>query len=90
MNLQLLPKEIQILIDEFNVEHRPKMRVVLEDLLKKFNYNVYCKYCYCRNKNKNKIKFIFGKKFWFCSTWCQFHEDLYIYNKEHCPRFYYS
>lgn len=90
MNLQLLPKEIQIVIDEFNVEHRPKMRVVLEDLLRIFNYNVYCKYCCCRNNNKNTIKFIFGKQFWFCSRWCQFHEDLYNYNKEHCPRFYYS
>jgi hypothetical protein len=33
MDFLLLPKEIQNLIDEFNVEHRPKMREVLDELL---------------------------------------------------------
>lgn len=90
MNLQLLPKDIQTLIYEFNVDHRPKMKIVLEDLLKRFHHIVYCKYCHRKTINENLLKYIFWKKNWFCSRWCEFHEDLYIYNKEQCPRFYYS
>jgi hypothetical protein len=33
MNLLLLPKQLQDLINEFNVEHRPLMRVVMNELL---------------------------------------------------------
>jgi hypothetical protein len=32
MNLLLLPKQLQVLISEFNVEHIPSMRVVMDEL----------------------------------------------------------
>ena len=32
MNLLLLPKHLQDLISEFNVEHRPLMRVLMDEL----------------------------------------------------------
>ena len=36
MNLLLLPTELQNLISEFNVEHRPIMRLVMNELIIKY------------------------------------------------------
>jgi hypothetical protein len=43
MKLLLLPKEVENLIGEFNVEHRPKMREVMDEL------SYYYKYFQCYN-----------------------------------------
>lgn len=96
MNLLLLPIELQILISEFNVEHRSKMRVVLNELIKKplfkelvvyhkirLNRNNYCSYC--RGKpDENLTKFIKWKKLKFCSEWCRFNEEYDIRYNYYC------
>jgi len=49
MNLLLLPKELQVLISEFNVQHRHVMRLVMNELLLKCkertNNDKYCLGC---------------------------------------------
>jgi hypothetical protein len=42
MNLLLLPKELQDLVGEFNVEHRPKMKLVTNELFKKHHGTKMC------------------------------------------------
>lgn len=85
MNLQLLPREIQILINEYNVDHRPKMKMVLEELLERFVE--YIEY----NDNDENICFncgaealpeytvtIFCKELKFCgSWWCRDDTEYY-------------
>jgi hypothetical protein len=78
MNTYLLPQELQILIGEFNVEHRPKMNLVFNELLlnhKKIIFNEnHCSYC--REPPDEKFTKIFlwkkYKKLKFCSVWCSF------------------
>jgi hypothetical protein len=40
-----LPKELQDLISEYNVEHRPNMRFVLDDLTNHKPYSLICNGC---------------------------------------------
>lgn len=71
MNVNLLPKVLQDLIGEFNVEHRPKMRVVLYQLLEYHLRNKYCMNC---DYNYAQIQYttnIFNETYIFCSGWCQ-------------------
>ena len=76
MNIQLLPKEIQDLIGEYNVDHRPKMKMVLNELLKKQNKKTHVYVCLCRNcgldANEKYTKYIFWEKHTFCSEQCQY------------------
>ena len=69
-----LPKEIQLLIYEYNPEHR----VLLNDVLCELNYVVNCTYCdndMCEKEiyvNDEGIihKDIFGCTYYFCSGYC--------------------
>jgi len=59
MNLLLLPKELQVLISEFNVEHRPIMRVLMRELLVKYKQctdnDKYCLGCGCLSMNNIQL-----------------------------------
>ena len=58
MNLLLLPKELQDLISEYNVQHRPIMRLVMKELLiiykKRIKKNKYCSYYSCYTEEDEK------------------------------------
>ena len=43
--LRSLPKVLQDLIGEYNVEHRPKMKLVLEELSTQTPYSLTCSGC---------------------------------------------
>ena len=49
MNVRFFPQVIQDLISEFNVEHRPNMRIVMNELLHKHRERIddshYCANC---------------------------------------------
>lgn len=84
MNLSQLPKEIQILISEFNPEHRPKMRKVFKEL-REYISLVSMKYSQCGNcfdtGEQPIITYIYWQKYVFCSEWC--HYDLESYIRKH-------
>jgi RNA binding exosome subunit len=81
MNLNLLPKELQILIGEFNVEHRPLMRLVMNELIERnyhsFKYYSSCERCGDYSDEKYSI-YLFWQKHKFCSEYCQLNgkEDI--------------
>ena len=72
MNLRLLPKELQDLIGEFNVEHRSLMRLVTNELLEKHNNQIITD-CFCRNCGDytNYTSYIYWCKYIFCGLFCQ-------------------
>jgi hypothetical protein len=93
MKLQLLPKEVQDLIGEFNVEHRPNMRLVLDEFLvkqKDFENRYICPYC---GKHLDEIDekystYIYSQKYNYCSGWCmnnQLWAKLFLENGNATP-----
>ena len=81
MNLLLLPKQLQDLISEFNVEHRPLMREVMNDLIIKCKNRIendeYCVNCngYADEQYTN---YIFWHKYTFCGGWCSYDTEYHI------------
>jgi hypothetical protein len=81
MDLLLLPKDIQNLIGEFNVEHRPKIQVVMNELLIKCEERIendkYCVNCngYAVEQYSN---YIFWHKYTFCGEWCSYDTEYHI------------
>ena len=81
MNLLLLPKHLQDLISEFNVEHRPLMRVLMDELNR---------YLICRNEKDKDCNncfnysdaqystYILWKKYNFCGEWCRHDLEYHI------------
>lgn len=81
MNLPLdLPKDIIILIYQFNVNHRPKIKIILNELLTKYNLKNRCNNC-ASEPNERFTKYIFWKKYKYCSDWCRFDNEYNIRNK---------
>jgi hypothetical protein len=81
MNLLLLPKQLQNLIGEFNVEHRPKMQVVMNQLLIKYEDRIENdKYCVnCGNDAEEQYStYIYWHKYNFCGGWCQYDKEYHI------------
>ena len=82
MNLLLLPKQLQDLVSEFNVEHRPLMRVVMNELLIKCEERVWNdKYCdnNCGNYAKEQYStYIYWHKYNFCGGWCRCDREYHI------------
>ena len=81
MNLLLLPKQLQDLISEFNVEHRPLMQVVMNELLIKCEERIENdKYCVnCGNDAEEQYsKYIFWHKYIFCGGWCSYDTEYHI------------
>jgi len=81
MNLPLLPQQLQDLINEFNVEHRPLMRVVMNELLIKYEErNEKDQYCVnCGNGAEEQYsKYIFWHKYTFCGGWCSYDTEYHI------------
>ena len=82
MNLLLLPKHLQDLISDFNVEHRPLMRLVMNELL--INYEERTendKYCdnNCGNYAEEQYStYIFWHKYNFCGGWCRCDREYHI------------
>ena len=76
MNLLLLPKELQILIGEFNVEHRPRMQLLMNELIEQHNNRIitecFCRNCGDANTNTNYTTYIFWCKYIFCGLFCQY------------------
>jgi hypothetical protein len=79
MNINLLPSVLRDLIGEYNVEHRPKMRLVLNELLESYT----CMNCDSDFCDKRYIKMILSNKFIFCSEWCMDEMENYI-RKSYC------
>jgi hypothetical protein len=81
MNLLLLPNDIQKLIGEFNVGHRPLMRVVMNELLIKCEERIENDQ-YCVNCNgyaeEQYSKYIYWHKYTFCGAWCQSDKEYHI------------
>lgn len=78
MNVLLLPKELQVLISEFNVEHRPRMKVVLNELQVKYNERINT-YEHCENcgsySNETYSTYILFHKYTFCGEWCKYERE---------------
>ena len=76
-----LPKELHDLIGEFNVEHRPKMRIVVNELLQKHDesvrYNSLCGNC-DNDAEDHYTKYILWRKYSFCGDMCQFEGERCI------------
>jgi hypothetical protein len=66
MNINLLPSVLQDLISEFNVEHRPKMLLVFNELFQYFT----CMNCSSNFYDIIYTKTILSNKFICCSKWC--------------------
>ena len=81
MSLLLLPKELQDLIGEFNVEHRPKMRIIMNELLEKHEERILtdslCTNCE-DNADENYSIYIFWNKYTFCGGRCQHEGERYM------------
>ena len=82
MDLLLLPKQLQDLISEFNVEHRPLMRVVMNELLIKYEERIENdKYCdnNCGNDAEEQYStYIYWHKYNFCGEWCRYDREYHI------------
>ena len=81
MNLLLLPNDIQKLIGEFNVEHRPKMRVVMNELVIKYEDRIENdKYCVnCNGYVEEQYStYIYWHKYNFCGEWCSYDREYHI------------
>jgi len=81
MNLLLFPKQLQDLISEFNVEHRPLMRAVMNELLIKYEErNENDQYCVnCGNGAEEQYStYIFWHKYNFCGEWCSYDTEYHI------------
>jgi len=82
--LLLLPKEVQDLIGEFNVEHRGQMQLVTNELLEKHNNRIITE-CFCRNcgdpnRNADYTTYIYWCKYIFCGLFCQYSGERQIRN----------
>lgn len=81
MNILLLPKQLQDLISEFNVDHRPLMRIVMNELIIKYRDCIendkYCVNCgsYAEEQYSN---YIFWHKYNFCGEWCSYDTEHQI------------
>ena len=90
MNLLLLPKQLQDLVSEFNVEHRPLMRLVMHELSMRLVMNELLinyeeriendKYCdNCGNYAKEEYStYIYWHKYNFCGGWCRCDKEYHI------------
>ena len=82
MNLLLLPKQLQDLISEFNVEHRPLMQGVMNELLIKYEEKIENdKYCdnNCGNYAEEQYStYIYWHKYNFCGNWCRCDREYHI------------
>ena len=92
MNLRLLPKELQDLIGEFNVEHRSLMRLVTNELLEKHNNQIitdcFCRNCGDANTNTNYTSYIYWCKYIFCGLFCQNSGEIEI--RRYIQRYYHQ
>ena len=81
MNLLLLPKQLQDLISEFNVEHRPMMRVVMNELNRYWIWrnekDKDCVNCF-NDADEQYSKYILWKKYNFCGEWCRHDLEYHI------------
>jgi hypothetical protein len=81
MKILLLPKELQDVISEFNVEHRPLMRRVMHELLVKYEERIendnYCVNCNSVAEEQYS-RYIFGDKYTFCGEWCSYDTEYQI------------
>jgi len=73
MNLLLLPEHLQNLIREFNVEHRPLMRLVMDELerywILRIEEDKNCNHCF-HEADEQYSTYIFWNKYNFCGEWC--------------------
>ena len=87
MNLLLLPKELQVLISEFNVEHRPIMRVLMRELLVKYKQctdnDKYCLGCGCLSDEQYST-YILWCKYSFCGALCRYDTEYIIRRIKEC------
>ena len=74
MNLLLLPKHLQDLISMFNAEHRPLMRVLMDELNRYWIWrnekDKDCNNCF-NYADEEYSKYILWKKYNFCGEWCR-------------------
>lgn len=81
MNLLLLPKEIEDLINEFNIEHRPQMKLIMNQLLfrhkKRMCIDELCINC-GNYKDEQYTTYIICRKYTFCGEWCKYNVETDI------------
>lgn len=81
MKILLLPKELQDLISEFNAEHRPLHRLVMNELVSKYEERIeninYCVHCNSVAEEQYS-RYIFGDKYTFCGEWCSYDTEYQI------------
>lgn len=72
----LLPKEIQDIIAEFNVEHRPQMKPVFQ-VIRSLDFRCYICDAYLYDKPMDDVVYIM-KRVFVCSNNCEniAHEEL--------------
>ena len=74
--IRLLPKEIQDIIHDFNVEHRPMMKPVFQ-VIRSLDVKCYVCDAYLNDKPSEDIVYIM-KRVFVCSNNCEMiaHEEL--------------
>jgi len=92
MNLLLLPKNLQDLISEFNVKHRPLMRLVIDELKRYWILRIEkdkdCNNCF-NYADEQYSKYILWSKYNFCGEWCRHDFEYHIrksYNRDYQKR----
>ena len=65
----LLPKEIQDIIGEYNVDHRPKMEPVFQ-VIRSLDVKCYICDAYLYDKPNDNVVYIM-KRVFACSTYCE-------------------
>ena len=82
MNLLLLPKHLQDLISEFNVEHRPLMRLVMDELerywILRIEKDKDCNNCFYYADKQYSQYYILWSKYNFCGELCRYDFEYHM------------
>jgi len=92
--IRLLPKELQIIISEYDIEHRPKMKKTLDEITYCNTYKYLCFICrtmkigFCHYSNRHSDKKICSKK--CCAKYKLSPYELVHFNEFQITRLYYD
>ena len=85
--IKILPKEMQDMIHEFNVDHRPIMKQICKEIFTAHKYRLFhftfdsfkCDNCHCKNKEiEYDIVKCLGIYFIFCGDYCEYDQLQYV------------
>jgi hypothetical protein len=83
-----LPRELQLEVSLYSVDHRPKYKQVMKELMVYIHAlkeeHSYCYNCYRDDVDdfdfNSKYTYVFHKKYTFCSSYCKW-DTLYEFKK---------